>query len=119
MSVSRVIAAAVLATSCAAAPMVVAQPRAEAATATISVTFGDWRCSSVGGGSVVAVQMGSEYGSVPRSSGRTITIGARLNAANHLTGVVWCKPWWRPWSKPVYNIYQGVWPTYNGQHFNV
>lgn len=94
---------------------------ANAAGATISVTFGDWRCSATGGGSVVAVQMGSEYGSAPYTKGNTVSLGARVGAGNHLTGVIWCK---RPWHRfgvvtPVYNISQGVWVSYNGQHFNV
>jgi hypothetical protein len=65
--------------------------------------------------------MGSEYGSAPYTRGRTINIGARVNAGNHLTGTIWCK---RPWYRlgvvtPVYNISQGVWVSYSGQHFNV
>lgn len=93
---------------------------AEAATyTTISVSFGDWRCSSTGGGKVVAVQMGSQYGSAPYTPGRTIKIKAKLHASNNLTGVVWCKKWWQWWSTPVYNIHQGVWPYYSGQRFYV
>jgi len=100
--------------------VIAAQP-ATAATTTISVSFGDWRCASSGGGKVVAVQMGSQYGSVPKTLGRTIKIKAKVNASNNLTGVIWCK---RPWYKggvtsPVYNIHQGLWVSKNGQNFNV
>lgn len=103
-----------------AASLLGAQP-ATAATTTISVTFGDWRCASMGGGTVVAVQMGSQYGSAPKTAGRTIRIGAKTNASNNLTGVIWCK---KPWYKlgivvPVYNINQGLWVSRVGQQFNV
>jgi hypothetical protein len=92
-----------------------------AAPGTIVVSFADWRCNATGGGSVVAVQMGSQYGSVPYTKGRTITIGAKRNASNNLTGTLWCK---RPWFKggmttPVYNINQGLWVENYGQRFNV
>jgi hypothetical protein len=99
----------------------VAAAPANAAGPSISVTFGDWRCAATGGGSVVAVQMGSQYGYAPATRGRTISIGARVGAANHLTGVIWCKrPWYRGgFTTPVYNISQGVWVSYNGQRFNV
>lgn len=95
------------------------QPAA-AATVTINVTFGDWRCSATGGGTVTSVQMGSQYGSSPRTSGRTIRIAAKTNASNNLTGVVWCKrPWYRGGiTTPVYNVNQGLWVTRNGQSFN-
>lgn len=102
------------------ASFLTAQP-ASAATTTITVTFGDWRCSATGGGTVAAVQMGSQYGSVPRTSGRTIRIAARTNAASNLTGVIWCKrPWYRGGiTTPVYNISQGLWVAVAGQNFNV
>ncbi|WNG81164.1 hypothetical protein C6A86_023695 [Mycobacterium sp. ITM-2016-00316] len=98
-----------------------AAPPAMASNATITVSFADWRCNATGGGSVVAVQMGSQYGSVPKSNGRTIKIRAKLRASNNLTGVIWCKrPWYRGgMTTPVYNINQGLWVDRNGQHFNV
>lgn len=97
-----------------------AQP-ATAATGTVSVSFGDWRCGAVGGGKVVAVQMGSQYGSVPKTLGRTIKIRAKTGTSNNLTGVIWCKtPWYKgALTVPVYNIKQGLWVTRIGQHFNV
>lgn len=94
---------------------------ADAAPGTITVSFGDWRCSATGGGSVTAVQMGSQYGSVPMTNGRTITIGAKARVPNNLTGAVWCKrPWYRLGvTTPVYNINQGLWVDRYGQNFNV
>jgi len=94
---------------------------AEAAPGTITVSFGDWRCRTTGGGSVAAVQMGSQYGSVPMTTGRSITIGAKARAANNLTGTIWCKrPWYRAgMTTPVYNISQGLWVDHYGQNFNL
>lgn len=94
---------------------------AQAAYGNIYVTFGDWRCQATGGGTVVAVQMGSQYGSSPYTAGRTIRIGARTGTSNNLTGVIWCKrPWWTfRGTTPVYNISQGLWVSYVGQRFNV
>lgn len=94
---------------------------ASAAYGAIYVSFGDWRCAATGGGTVAAVQMGSQYGSAPYTSGRRITINARTGTANNLTGVIWCK---RPWytfrgTTPVYNISQGLWVDRVGQSFNV
>lgn len=116
----KIIAGLATALALAFAPILIAQP-ASAATTTISVTFGDWRCSASGGGSVVAVQMGSQYGSVPKTVGRTINIRAQLNASNNLTGVIWCKrPWYRGGiTTPVYNIHQGLWVSQYNQRFNV
>ena len=96
-------------------------PLAGAAAGTITVNFGDWRCAATGGGSVTAVQMGSQYGSVPRTNGGTITIGAKVGAPNNLTGVIWCKrPWYRAGvTTPVYNISQGLWVDHYGQNFRV
>lgn len=100
--------------------LIPAQPAA-AAYGTISVSFGDWRCAATGGGKVVGVQMGSQYGSVPRVSGRTIRIQARTGVKNSLTGVLWCKrPWYRGGlTTPVYHVHQGLWVSRVGQHFNV
>lgn len=100
------------------ASLVSAQPAA-AATTTITVTFSNWRCNATGGGKIVAVQMGSQYGSVPKTKGKTIKIKAKTNAKNSLTGAVWCK---RPWHKggivtPVYNIKQGLWVSKPNQKF--
>ncbi|MFT4218226.1 MAG: hypothetical protein QM619_13725 [Micropruina sp.] len=103
-----------------AAALATATP-AEAAYGRITVSFGDWRCAATGGGSVVAVQMGSQYGSAPYTRGRQISINARTGTTNNLTGVIWCKrPWWRfGVTTPVYNIHQGLWVSYVGQRFNV
>ncbi|MFT3970083.1 MAG: hypothetical protein QM695_07340 [Micropruina sp.] len=116
----RGVAGAALVLATGAATLGAATP-AEAATGRITVSFGDWRCAATGGGSVVAVQMGSQYGSVPYTRGRQIAITARTNTANNLTGVIWCKrPWWRLGvTTPVYNIHQGLWVSRVGQHFNV
>lgn len=116
----NIVASSAAAIALVAASLLGAQPATAAAT-TISVTFGDWRCASSGGGTVVAVQMGSQYGSAPRTAGRTIYIRANTNASNNLTGVIWCK---RPWYRlgivsPVYHISQGLWVSRPGQHFNV
>jgi hypothetical protein len=94
---------------------------AVAAPGTITVSFADWRCNATGGGAVTAVQMGSQYGSVPMTKGRTITIGAKVRTSNNLTGVIWCKrPWFRGgMTSPVYNISQGLWVERYGQRFNV
>lgn len=100
-------------------PAIFTAAPATAAPPTITVKFGDWRCSPAGGGKVVAVQMGSQYGSVPKQAGDTIRIQAKVKAANNLTGVIWCKPWWRPVAVPVYNIHQGLWVERANQHFNV
>ncbi|MDH6284910.1 hypothetical protein [Prescottella agglutinans] len=100
-------------------PTLFVAPPATAAMSTITVTFADWRCNAIGGGKVVAVQMGSQYGSVPKAAGNTIRINAKVNASNNLTGAVWCKSWWRPVAVPVYNIHQGLWVERADQHFNV
>ncbi|MBY6368669.1 hypothetical protein [Rhodococcoides corynebacterioides] len=100
-------------------PIIVAPSTAQAALPTVTVKFGDWRCSQMGGGKVVAVQMGSQYGSVPKAVGNTIRINAKVGTANNLTGAIWCKSWWRPVAIPVYNISQRIWVSAPNQHFNV
>lgn len=119
MKTAQSIAIAALAATAALTPTVVAAPSADAALVTISVTFGNWRCSATGGGNVVAVQMGSQYGSVPKAAGNTIKIKAKTQAKNNLTGAVWCKKWNSIVARPVYNIHQGIWVEKAGQHFNV